>query len=386
MIPYGRQHISDDDVDAVVAVLRSDFLTQGPGVPAFEQAIASYCGATQAVAVNSATSALHVACLALGAGVGDWVWTSPVTFVASANCALYCGAQVDFVDIDRRTWCLSAEQLSGRLARAEREGRLPKIVIAVHLTGQPCDMAAIDALRRRYGFKVIEDASQALGARYRDEQVGNCRFSDITVFSFHPVKSITTAEGGVATTNDAALAERMARLRTHGITRDPAAMIHPSEGPWYYEQLELGFNYRLTDLHAALGVSQLRRLDSFIAERHMIAHRYDDALGEVPVTTPWQAPDVYSARHLYVVRLHRPAVRRTHREVFETMRASGIGVNLHYIPVYRQPYYARFGFDVAAFPEAEAYYAEAISLPIFPGLTALQQDQVVAALRSACAS
>lgn len=385
MIPYSRQHVSEADIEAVVDVLRSDFLTQGPVVPRFEAAIAAYCGAAHAVAVNSATSALHLACLALGVGRGDRVWTSPITFVASANCALYCGAQVDFVDIDPRTYCMSAARLEETLVHAEREQTLPKVVVAVHLCGQPCDMAAIHALGRRYGFRIIEDASQALGGRYRGEPVGNCRYSDVTVFSFHPVKSITTAEGGVAVTADASLAARMRRLRTHGITREEGEMTHAPDGPWYYQQLELGFNYRMTDVHAALGLSQTKRLDAFITRRHEMAARYDERLRDVPVVTPWQHPDGYSARHLYVIRLRLDAVRQSHRAVFESLRASAVGVNLHYIPVYRQPYYARCGYTPAAYPEAERYYAEAISVPIFPELSDRQQDHVVAALRRACA-
>ena len=381
MIPYGRQDVSETDIQAVVDVLRSDFLTQGPVVPAFEQSIAEYCGAGYAVAVNSATSALHLACLALGVGPGDTVWTSPITFVASANCARYCGANVDFVDIDPRTYNLSAEQLAEKLHQAERMGCLPKVVIPVHLAGQPCDLAAIHALAQEYGFRIIEDASHAIGGKYQGEPIGNGHYSDITVFSFHPVKIITTGEGGMALTNDAELAHRLTNRRSHGITRSPAEMTQASDGPWYYQQLELGFNYRLTDLQAALGESQLQRLDEFVARRHVIAARYNEALHDLPLITPWQHPDANSSRHLYVIRLKPGEIRNTHREVFEALRAAGIGVNLHYIPVYRQPYYARMGFAPADFPEAECYYAEAISLPLYPGLTEAQQDRVVAALR-----
>jgi UDP-4-amino-4,6-dideoxy-N-acetyl-beta-L-altrosamine transaminase len=355
-------------------------------VPAFEQAIAEYCGAGAAVAVTSATSALHVACLALDLGPGDWLWTSPVTFVASANCALYCGARVDFVDIDPRTYCMSAERLADKLASARREGRLPKVVIPVHLCGQSCDMAAIHALAQQYGFTVVEDASHALGGRYKGERIGSGRYSDITVFSFHPVKIITTAEGGVAVTNDPALARRMRLLRSHGITRDAADMTHEPDGPWYYQQIELGFNYRLTDIQAALGFSQLKQLDAFVGRRHALARRYDEALHDVPVMTPWQHPDTYSGLHLYVIRLMLDRIGKTHREVFEELRAAGIGVNLHYIPVYRQPYYQRLGHTAADYPESERYYAEAISLPMFPALTEQQQDRVIEAVRSACAS
>lgn len=377
MIPYGRQDITSEDIAAVEAVLRSDFLTQGPAVPGFEQALAAYCGAARGVAMNSATSALHVACLALGLGPGDRLWTSPNTFVASANCGLYCGAEVDFVDTDPATYNMSVAALEARLVAAAAEGRLPKVVIPVHFAGQSCEMRAIHALGQQYGFRIIEDASHAVGATYLGEPVGNCRYSDITIFSFHPVKIITTAEGGMAMTNDPALAERMERLRSHGITRDPAAMAWDSEGPWYYQQVELGYNYRITDLQAALGHSQLARLDDYVARRHAIAARYDAALAGLPLTTPWQHPDSRSALHLYPIRLHDASRRR---EVFEALRAAGIGVNVHYIPVHTQPHYRRLGFRPGDFPEAERYYAGAISLPMFPTLTPAQQDEVVAAL------
>lgn len=377
MIPYGRQDITPEDIAAVEAVLRSDFLTQGPAVPGFEQALAAYCGAARGVAMNSATSALHVACLALGLGPGDRLWTSPNTFVASANCGLYCGAEVDFVHTDPATYNMSVAALEARLVAAAAEGRLPKVVIPVHFAGQSCEMRAIHALGQQYGFRIIEDASHAVGATYLGEPVGNCRYSDITIFSFHPVKIITTAEGGMAMTNDPALAERMERLRSHGITRDPAAMAWDSEGPWYYQQVELGYNYRITDLQAALGHSQLARLDDYVARRHAIAARYDAALAGLPLTTPWQHPDSRSALHLYPIRLHDAARRR---EVFEALRAAGIGVNVHYIPVHTQPHYHRLGFRPGDFPEAERYYAGAISLPMFPTLTPAQQDEVVAAL------
>ena len=386
-IPYGRQDVSEEDIQAVVDVLRSDFLTQGPAVPAFEEALARQCRATHAVAVNSATSALHLACLALDVGPGDVVWTSPTTFVASANCARYCGADVDFVDIDPRTYCLSVDRLEEKLGRTAREGgRLPKVVIAVDLCGQPCDLEAIHALGVRYDFKIIEDASHALGGRYQDEPIGSGRFAAITVFSFHPVKIITTGEGGAAVTNDLALAERMRLLRSHGVTRTASEMTHPPDGPWYYQQIALGFNYRMTDLHAALGSSQLKRLDAFVARRHLLAERYDRALAGLPVVTPWQHPDGYSGLHLYVIRLTLAAIRSTHREVFEALRAAGVGVNLHYIPVHLQPYYERLGFTRGDFPEAEQYYAEAISLPMFPRLTEAEQDHVIRSVRDVCAA
>lgn len=384
MIPYGRQTISDDDIEAVVEVLRSDFLTQGPVVPAFEQAVADYCGAQYAVAVNSATSALHVACLALGVKTGDVVWTSPITFVASANCALYCGARVDFVDIDADTYNLSAARLAEKLAVAETAGCLPKLVIVVHLAGQPCEMATIHALSQRYGFKIIEDASHAIGAQYRGEVIGNGRYSDITVFSFHPVKIITSGEGGMALTNDAQMAKRMRLLRTHGITHDAADMSsRPAQELWFYQQIALGFNYRMTDIQAALGLSQMQHLDEFVAKRQELAKRYDNMLSDLPIVTPWQHADNYSAFHLYIIRLKIDEIGRSQRDVFEALRSEGIGVNLHYIPVYRQPYYRDLGFEPGYCPEAERYYSQAISLPLFPALTAAEQNQVVTALRRA---
>jgi UDP-4-amino-4,6-dideoxy-N-acetyl-beta-L-altrosamine transaminase len=372
-IPYGRQDVTASDIDAVAAVLRSDWLTQGPGVPRFERTVADACGASHAVAVNSATSALHIACLALGLGRGDWLWTSSVTFLASANCALYCGAQVDFVDIDPRTYNLCPRSLELKLAQARTENRLPKVVVAVHLAGQSCDMAAIHALGREYGFHVIEDASHAIGGRYQGLPVGGCRFSDVTVFSFHPVKIITSAEGGMALTNDPQLAERMALFRSHGMTRDPAKMSREPDGPWYYEQVELGFNYRMTDLQAALGLNQAARLGEYVRRRNELANRYDERLRDLPLTTPWRHPDCHSAMHLYVVRVD--AARR--RAVFDLLRSRDIGVNVHYIPLHLQPYFQGLGTISGQFPEAERYYAEAISLPMYASLTEDQQDRVV---------
>ena len=383
MIPYGRQDIRQEDIDAVVEILRSDFLTQGPTVPAFEEAVVGRVGASHGVATNSATSALHLACLALGAGPGDVVWTTPTTFVASANCARYCGAEVDFVDIDLQTWNMSVAALREKLEQAERDGRLPKIVIPVHLCGQPCEMEPIGELAQQYGFKVIEDASHAIGARYQGEPVGNCRYSDIAVFSFHPVKIITTGEGGLATTRDPEAAKRMRLLRSHGVTRDPEQMVGESLGPWYYEQVALGFNYRMTDMQAALGLSQLQRLDEVVTRRHELARAYDEALAGLPLQLPFNHPDTYSALHLYPVRLRLDRIRRTHREVFEELRSGGVGVNLHYIPVHTQPYYRDLGFSVGQFPEAERYHAEAISLPMFPTLSNEQQEEVVRVLREA---
>lgn len=381
MIPYGRQDISQQDIDAVVDVLQSDFLTQGPKVPAFEKSVMEACNAKYAVAVNSATSALHIACLALGLGKGDWLWTTPNTFVASANCGLYCGAQVDFVDIDPRTYNMSAKALEQKLVIAEKEGTLPKVVIPVHFSGQPCDMAAIHALSQKYGFKIIEDASHAIGGKYKDEPIGNCRYSDITVFSFHPVKIVTTAEGGVAVTNDPNLVEQLNLLRSHGITRDEGLMTKPADGPWYYQQIELGFNYRMTDMQAALGVSQMRRLDEYVAKRHELAERYNELLKKLPITLPWQHEDSYSGLHLYVIRLQLDKISKTHLDVFNGMREAGILVNLHYIPVHLQPYYKEMGFKEGQFPEAEQYYKEAISLPMFPTMTEEQQNQIVSTLK-----
>ena len=374
--PYGRQQISEDDIRAVVEALRSDWLTQGPVVPAFEQAVASRCGAAHAVAVNSATSALHIACVALGLGPGDLLWTSPITFVASANCARYCGADVDFVDVDPLTSNISADRLKEKLEYARTAGRLPKILVPVHFSGLPCDMAEIHALSQEYGFRIIEDASHAIGASYRNEPVGNGRYSDITIFSFHPVKIITSAEGGMALTNDATLAAHMQRLRSHGITRDASLMTHAPDGPWYYQQIELGFNYRMTELQAALGLSQLTRLDDFVARRRELASRYDTLLAGLPVELPGRRSDADSAWHLYVIRVHGEHCTVPHRQVFERLLDARIGVNLHYIPVHLQPYYRALGFGEGDFPQAEHHYAHAITLPLFPDLGNEQQDYV----------
>ena len=381
MIPYGRQDISQQDINVVLEVLQSDFLTQGPKVPAFEQTIAKHVNAKHALAVNSATSALHIACLALGLGQGDWLWTTPITFVASANCGLYCGAQVDFVDIDPATYNLCPKALEVKLIEAERNGKLPKVLVAVHLCGQPCDMQAIHALAQKYNFSVIEDASHAIGGKYQNEFIGNCHYSDITVFSFHPVKIITTAEGGMALTNDDLLAEKMNLYRSHGITRDPSLMTHDPDGPWYYQQVELGYNYRMTELQAALGISQMQRLDKFVAQRHVLAQCYNDLLSDLPLTLPWQHPDSYSGLHLYVIRLRLDQINKTHLQVFEELREAGIGVNLHYIPVHLQPYYQKIGFNKGDLPQAELYYDEAISLPMFSTLTKDQQDEVAQVLK-----
>lgn len=383
MIPYGRQDITEEDIKAVVDVLNSTHLTQGPAVPKFEQAVIRHCNAKYAVATNSATSALHVACLALELGPGDWLWTSPNTFVASANCGLYCGAKVDFVDIDPRTYNLCPKALEEKLQVAERNGNLPKVVVPVHFSGQPCDMRAIHELSRKYGFRIIEDASHAIGGKYLNEPIGNCRYSDVTVFSFHPVKIVTSAEGGMAVTNNDKLAEKMALLRSHGITRTSSLMTKPMEGSWYYQQVDLGFNYRMTDLQGALGASQMGRLVHYVARRHELAKRYDKLLKDLPIVTPWQHKDGYSAFHLYVIRLKLGEVTASHVEVFEALRAKEIIVNLHYIPVHTQPYYREMGFSDGDFPESEKYYSEAISIPLFPALTYDEQDFVVACLKEA---
>jgi UDP-4-keto-6-deoxy-N-acetylglucosamine 4-aminotransferase len=383
MIPYGRQTISETDITAVIDILKSDYITQGPTVPAFEQRVSDYCGARYGVATNSATSALHIACLALGVTQEDIVWTTPITFVASANCARYCGAQIDFVDIDPHTYNLCSERLAEKLSHAQKLGKLPKVVIPVHFAGQSCDMAAIYALSQQYGFKIIEDASHAIGGRYQDKLIGNCAYSDITVFSFHPVKIITTAEGGLATTNRAELARQMQLLRSHGITRDINQMNQEPDGAWYYQQIDLGFNYRMNDLQAALGLSQMQRLDEFVNKRQNIAKRYDQRLSKLPIITPRQQPDRHSAWHLYVIRLRLKDIGHSRQQVFDTMRAASIGVNVHYIPVYTQPYYQAQGFKPGYCPAAEHYYAEAISLPMYPGLTENQQDEVIESLREA---
>ncbi|MBY7971803.1 UDP-4-amino-4,6-dideoxy-N-acetyl-beta-L-altrosamine transaminase [Vibrio fluvialis] len=380
VIPYGKQDINQQDIDVVVEVLKSDFLTQGPKVPEFEQSLVNQTGAQYALAVNSATSALHIACLALGLGEGDWLWTSPITFVASANCGLYCGAKVDFVDIDAVTYNLCPQKLEEKLIRAKANGTLPKIVVPVHLCGQPCDMKAIGLLAEKYGFKVIEDASHAIGGQYHGKPIGNCEYSDITVFSFHPVKIVTTAEGGAVVTNSKALADKMALLRSHGITRDPAQMESESHGGWYYQQIDLGFNYRMTELQAALGVSQMKRLNDFIKARHHLAERYNELLSSLPLVLPYQLDNTYSGLHLYVIRLQLDKISLTHREVFDALRGKGIGVNLHYIPVHTQPYYEKMGFREGDFPESEQYYREAISLPMFHAMTEKQQDEVVCVL------
>lgn len=380
-IPYGHQDINQEDIQAVREVLQSDWLTQGPAIKRFEEAVAAYCGAKYAVAVSNATAALHLACLAAGLGPGDLLWTSPNTFVASANCGLYCGAEVDFVDIDPRTYNMSVDALEEKLIRAKKSGRLPKIVIPVHFAGQSCRMETIRKLADRYNFTIIEDAAHAIGGSYLGKKIGASQFSEMTVFSFHPVKIITTGEGGMVLTNREELYEKLIRLRTHGITRDERLMTKPADGPWYYQQIELGFNYRMTDIQAALGYSQLQRIDEFVRRRRYLAGRYDQMLKDLPVTLPWQDPDTYSAYHLYVIRLHLDQLKKSRKQIFKELRAAGIDVNVHYIPVHTQPYYARMGFKAGDFPVAEAYYREAITLPLYYGLSDADQDYVVERLR-----
>lgn len=381
-IPYGRQDVTDSDIASVVAVLRSEFLTQGPAVPSFEQSIASLVGAQHAIATNSATSALHIACLALGLGKGGLLWTVPNTFVASANCARYCDADVDFVDIDPCTWNISLPKLEEKLLVARRNGRLPDIVVPVHYAGQPTDQEAIWKLAQDYGFRILEDASHAIGASAHGEPVGSCRWSDITVLSFHPVKIITSGEGGMALTNDSVIAEKLSLLRSHGITRDSSRYEQADPGPWYYEQQELGFNYRLTDIQAALGESQLRRLGNYVEMRNQLAQRYNEQLAGLPITLPTIKLGNHSAWHLYVVRIRDNNSSPAHGDVFNAMRAGGVNVNLHYLPVHLQPYYRRLGFKSGQFPEAEAHGREAITLPLYPTLPEIEQEQVIKLLKA----
>lgn len=380
IIPYGKHSINEKDIETVLAVFKSEWLTQGPMVEQFEQAVAEYCGAKYAVAVSNGTAALHLACLAAGLSPGKRLWTSPNTFVASANCALYCGAQPDFVDSDARTYNLDVTAFAQKLVDGKRDGTLPDIVIPVHFAGQSCEMEVIHALSRKYDFVVIEDACHAFGGTYRQKNIGGCQYSDMTVLSFHPVKTITAGEGGMILTNQEELAQRLRCLRTHGITRDPQLMLNESHGAWYYQQIALGYNYRLTDIQAALGISQLRRIDEFVARRRFLAQRYHALLQDLPVTLPWQHPDTNSSWHLYVIRVLVDRLTISRRQVFDQLRQQGIGVHVHYIPVHTQPYYQQMGFKWGDFPHAEQYYHEAISLPLHYELTETDQDRIVTIL------
>lgn len=381
MIYYGKQDINEADIQAVEAVLRSDFLTQGPAIECFEQRVAQYCGVKYAVAVCNATSALHIACLAAGLGKGDLLWTSPITFVASANCARYCGADVDFVDIDENTYNMSVPALEQKLQEAQGQGRLPKIVVPVHMAGQSCDMRAIKKLSEEYGFTLLEDASHCIGADYADTKVGSCAYSDMVVLSFHPVKIITTGEGGMVLTNDAALYERLCLYRSHGITRDPKHMTKQSDGDWYYQQVVLGFNYRMTDIQAALGASQMERLDEFVARRRFLAARYDALLRDLPLRTPFVLEETQPSWHLYIVRIDFDRIHKTKQQIFGEMRTRGIALNLHYIPVHTQPYYEALGFHAEDCPAAVEYYREVLTLPLYPCMTDTEQETVARALR-----
>jgi UDP-4-amino-4,6-dideoxy-N-acetyl-beta-L-altrosamine transaminase len=377
VIPYGKQDINPADINSVIDVLQSDFLTQGPQTPLFEKTLVDYCGVNYGVAVNSATSALHIACLALGLGGGDWLWTSPNSFVASANCGLYCDAKIDFVDIDSKTYNLSTIELEKKLIQAKQEDKLPKVVIPVHFAGQSCNMKKIHFLSQEYGFKIIEDASHAIGGKYLEKPIGGCQYSDITVFSFHPVKIITTAEGGLATTNSKELAEKMRLFRSHGITRDKSLMTRDPDGDWYYQQVGLGFNYRMTELQAALGISQMQRLDEFVAKRHILQERYDLLLSDLPIIEPYQDKDNYSALHLYPIQIDLNRVNKNREQIFDELRGNGVGVNVHYIPIHTQPYYRQFGFKDGEFLNSENYYETALSLPLYSGMSFQDQDKIV---------
>lgn len=382
MIPYGRQSIDNSDIEAVIDVLRSDFLTQGPVVPQFERAVSNYCSSKYGVAANSATSALHIACIAIGLKAGDWMWTSPNTFVATANCALYCGAKVDFVDIDPITYNICPQKLENKLIEAEKTGVLPKVIIPVHYAGQSCDMKAIHALSKKFGFKVIEDASHAIGGLYNNLKIGSCVYSDITVFSFHPVKIITSGEGGIAVTNDVNIAEHMKRLRSHGVTNEDLFMDQrPSDEIWNYQQIELGFNYRMTDIQAALGLSQIRRLDNFVDARQCIAKKYDIELASMPIVLPQQMKETRSSYHLYPIRINDEACGMSQKFIYNRLQQNGIAANVHYIPVHLHPYYKKLGFKIKSFPEAEIFFKEVISLPIFPELETFNQLRVIEVLR-----
>jgi UDP-4-amino-4,6-dideoxy-N-acetyl-beta-L-altrosamine transaminase len=384
VINYGKQDINQADIDSVVNVLRSDFLTQGPNVPLFEKIVSNYCGASYGIAVNSATSALHISCLALDLGQNDSLWTTPNSFVASANCALYCGANIDFVDIDPKTYNLCANKLEEKLIEGRLSNKLPKIVIPVHFSGQSCNMKKIHRLSKEYGFKIIEDASHAIGGKYLNKPIGSCQYSDITIFSFHPVKIITTAEGGLATTNSEYISKKIKLLRSHGVTRDQSLMTKKTEGAWYYQQVDLGFNYRMTELQAALGVSQMRRLDEFVTKRHVLKERYDSLLSDLPIIKPYQNSDNYSALHLYPIQIDVNKTCKSRDLIFSELRKNGIGVNVHYIPIHLQPYYQQFGFKKGDFPHSENYYKKSISIPLFSLMTMEEQIKVAGALKVVC--
>jgi UDP-4-amino-4,6-dideoxy-N-acetyl-beta-L-altrosamine transaminase len=381
VIPYGKQDIDQADIESVINSLKSDFLTQGPQVPLFEETVANYCGAKYGLTVNSATSALHIACLALGLGKGDWLWTSPNSFVASANCGLYCGAKIDFVDIDSQTYNLSVEELEKKLIHAKSINKLPKVVIPVHFAGQSCNMKKIFSLSKKYGFRIIEDASHAIGGKYLDKPIGGCQYSDITVFSFHPVKIITTAEGGLATTNSKDLSKKMQLYRSHGITREESLMTTRTDGDWYYQQVDLGFNYRMTELQAALGTSQMKRLNQFISKRHILQERYDSLLSSLPIIKPYQDKDSYSALHLYPIQIDLDKTNKSRQQIFNELRENGIGVNVHYIPIHMQPYYTQLGFKEGYFPISEEYYKREISLPLFNSMNLEQQDKIISTIK-----
>ena len=382
MIPYSRQDISEKDIDEVNKILRSDFLTQGPTVPKFEKIVTDYCGASHGVAVTSATSALHIACLALDLGPEDWLWTSPNTFVSSANCGRYCGANIDFVDIDSKTYNMSVTELKKKLIKAKIDNKIPKIVVPVHFAGQSCDMKKIYELSQEYDFKIIEDASHAIGGKYLDKTIGSCEYSHITVFSFHPVKIITTAEGGLATTNDIKLLERMQLFRSHGVTRSQKLMTEKSSDEWFYQQIDLGFNYRMNELQAALGISQMQRLDEFIQKRNILKKRYDRLIDELPIIKPHQSSDVYSALHLYPIQIDTKKTMLSRSKIFSELKKNDIGVNVHYIPVHTQPYYQKLGYGYGDFPVSETYYSNTISLPLFSQMTFNDQDYVVETLKT----
>jgi UDP-4-amino-4,6-dideoxy-N-acetyl-beta-L-altrosamine transaminase len=380
MINYGGQDINQSDIDSVINVLKSEFLTQGPQVPLFEKQVAKYCDVRYGVAVNSATSALHIACLALGLKEDDWIWTSPNSFVASANCGLYCGAKIDFVDIDSKTYNMSVDELENKLIIAKKDNKLPKIVIPVHFAGQSCNMKKIYSLSQEYGFRIIEDASHAIGGKFLKKQVGNCQYSDITVFSFHPVKIITTAEGGMAVTNSKNFLRKMQLYRSHGISRDKSLMTKEPDGDWYYQQINLGFNYRMNELQAALGLNQMQRLDEFVSKRHNLQERYDSFLGYFPLKMPYQDKDSYSSLHLYPIQIDLNRVSKDRNEIYNELRNKGVGVNVHYIPIHTQPYFSKFGFKEGDFPNSENYYQNAISLPLFHHMTIKQQDFIISAI------